>query len=255
MQNREDRFLSAEAGQISYMVSTAGVVTAIDQVLLRHTGYLEDDILNQDVAEILLERFRLPANIFEQLALNGSLTCFLFSKSFDVLEALITVKEEPNTDEKTYAFSLNTDYKIDEKFAYVTRLCSDNRSGIAIFSKEFVLLKMNQKFLDFLDRPYDQFEKSIGRSAQEIGPGFAGSETEDLWKNVIRDKETLYMKERRFDGFARGETYWDFTIVPILESGMVRYLIVNAAEVTESVRNRKKVEEQLETIKLKQGAV
>ena len=90
-------------------------------------------------------------------------------------------------------------------------------------------------------------ENSIGKPFKEILTGFEGK-AQETWNNVLMTQETSYLKEYRHEGFARGVTYWDGTITPILENGKMKYITEIVAEATERVNGRQQREEQAKII-------
>ena len=54
--------------------------------------------------------------------------------------------------------------------------------------------------------------------------------------------KSSHFKEMKYHGFARGTTYWDQIITPIMEDGKVKYIITNTQDVTEKVLNRMEIE-------------
>jgi PAS domain S-box-containing protein len=113
------------------------------------------------------------------------------------------------------------------------------------------MLKANQMYLDFYDEPYNVPENTFGKPIDKIYLGLENSEVRILWRKAIETGKPQYLKKYRYDKFERGLTYWDITLTPLKENGVIQYMVARLQEVTEKVLNRKKIQEQIEEIALK----
>ena len=170
---------------------------------------------------------------------------FIFTKSLEAREVNISLSHDKETNEKIYTFIEKPNSRLDDKLVFEEQTFIDNISGIAVYSvPDLILLKANQKYLDFMDSPFNKEENSIGKPISEIIHGFVGSEVEVIWNTVLETQKTGYIKEFRFDGFARGITYWDSTQTPIFENGKMKYIFETITDVTERVLKNQSIERQ-----------
>ncbi len=116
---------------------------------------------------------------------------------------------------------------------------------------DLILIRANQKYLNFMEGPYRKIENSIGTMAKDRIPGFETSVAEEIFSNVIKTGETYYANEFKYDHFERGVTHWNSSLVPIFIEGKVKYIIEIYIEFTERVPNKKFVEEQAKVIEQK----
>ncbi|MEK6266453.1 MAG: HAMP domain-containing histidine kinase [Clostridium sp.] len=117
--------------------------------------------------------------------------------------------------------------------------------GVAIYSvPDLIMLKANQKYLDLHDSPYNEEEISIGLTTKEIITGYVGSQSEVIINTVIETKQSSYLKEIKFNTFARGVTYWDYTRTPIFDMGKMKYIMITISEATERVLKNQSIERQ-----------
>ena len=106
------------------------------------------------------------------------------------------------------------------------------------------MLKVNQKYLDFHDSPFNEEETSIGLSISEIITGYVGTQSEVITNIVLETQKSSYIKELKFEKFARGITYWDTTRTPVFESGKMKYILFTTSDVTKKVLKNQSIERQ-----------
>ena len=116
------------------------------------------------------------------------------------------------TNEEVYTFVEESNSRLSDKLIFEEQTFIDNISCAAIYSvPELILLKSNQRYLDFMDSPFNKEENSIGRPITEVITGFVGSQAEVICNNVIETQKTNYIKGFKCDSCSRGITYWDST--------------------------------------------
>ncbi|NPV09904.1 MAG: response regulator [Anaerolineae bacterium] len=94
-----------------------------------------------------------------------------------------------------------------------------------------------------LDRPLPQGDIA-GVRLEELLPGAAEAGIVQAAREVLRRRTPLSAAEGRYAGFARGQTYWRFTLLPLNVPGKeLPDLLVVALEVTEQVRARQRIED------------
>jgi PAS domain S-box-containing protein len=233
----------------SCLISTQGIVTDIGNRILELTGYLKDDILNKDISEVFIKLLKLHKGTFEQVNIKDSIEGYIFTKSLEVREvaiSLLQVQEE----NKTYHIVEKPNSRLDDKLIFEEQLFKDNIVGCSIYSvPDLILLKSNQKYLDFMNPPYNKMEKCIGTTLEESVPDFAGSNSDELFAAIIKTGKPNYYNEYKYDHYKRGITYWDGCVVPIYTDGKVKYIFQIASEISQRVANRNHVEEQAKIIK------
>ncbi|EKQ54482.1 MULTISPECIES: PAS domain-containing sensor histidine kinase [unclassified Clostridium] len=229
----------------SHIVVRNEIATEISKEFASMTEYSEEELLNKNISEIF-NILKIGPSINER-NINSESEYFLFSKSLDA--RFINIKVNESIIEKVYIFSEKPNSHLDVRFPVVEALCSHNALGVAIFSvPDITLLKANQTYLNFLDNPFKNKENSIGKRIHEIIPGWIGSTSENIWKSVLSTQKPFYSDEYMFE-FERGITYWEASLAPVFENGILKYCIEITTDVTEKVLNRKVMEEQSKIIK------
>ncbi len=115
---------------------------------------------------------------------------------------------------------------------------SHSVSCLMILDRDFNFVRVNQAYADACRRDINDF---AGRNHFVLFP----SDAKDIFDDVVRNKRPFATFSRAFeyaDQPERGVTYWDWTLVPVLDGdGDIEYLVCSLVEVTE----RKRTEETL----------
>lgn len=232
----------------SFIVIKNNIVVEVSQALINLVEYPIEELLNKNIVDL-----------FKILRVNSDLDIenideqndyFLFTKSLEVKFFYIEVTKKK--DEQIYILREKPNSRFEDKINYLNTILSENMSGISIFSaSDKILLKANQKYLDFFDAPFNVPENTFGKLINEFFQDWKGSFIEELWMKAIKTGKSQYLKEYTYDKIGTDLTYWDISITPIKENGVVKYIVGNRQEVTERVLYRKKIQDQTEEIKLK----
>jgi len=227
----------------SFIVIRNGIIVEVSEGFTSLTGYSTDEFVEKSYLEVSQMLKFNPQKKFE--CINDNSNIYLFTKLHESREVVISLEIDKNQNDIIYFFDEKENSRLESKFLYVEQLYLENNSGIAIYSaSDLVLIKANQKYIEYLNEPFNKRENCIGKPMDQIVKGFKGSVAEEIWTNTINSGKTFCASEVMYDRYDRGITYWDSSIVPIYEDGKVKYLIENCIEVTERVINRRLVEEQ-----------
>ena len=135
--------------------------------------------------------------------------------------------------------------EIDERRRFAQAVVETVPAGIAVFSADdaFRVRLYNREYLSLFDEPW-RSRGLIGLGTRDVVPDFEASGLLSLYRQVRDTGETITIREYLYDGFARGEAYFDFVLVPLRESGSrVTGLLLHVQEVTERVQARLRIEE------------
>ena len=234
-----------------FITSTQDIVTEISNGFLELTGYSKDELVNKDIFEVFTRLLRLSKKIFEKIYIKDNIECYIFTKSLEVREVIISVIEGQESKKLIYTVVEKRNSRLDDKLVFEEQLFKDNIVGCSIYSvPDLILLKSNEKYLDFMDPSYNTMEKCIGLSLWESVPGYEGSNSEELFLSIIKTGIPNYYNEFKYDHYDRGITYWDGSIIPIfLEDKKFKYIFQTCTEITNKVTKRNQIEEQAKIIK------
>lgn len=237
--------LLRELNNLPFILVKGGAVIEVSQQFVNITQFTRDEFLNHDI-EHIFKALKVGPDI-NIGSIDETADYFLFTKSLEVKQVNIRVTDMG--DEKVYTFIENAAFNLEDKFPFVSKMYLDNYYGIAIFSlPDITLLKANDTYISFFDKPNNQRENCLGKQLSEIANGFEGSSLEKMWKDIIATGQANNSEEYGFDGIERGITYWKNTMMPMHEDGKLKYCIVMATDVTDQVIQREKIEEQAKII-------
>ena len=119
-------------------------------------------------------------------------------------------------------------------------------TAIAILDRDFNFIEVNELYARRDGRRPEDFP---GLNHFELYP----SDAREIFEKVVATKRPFTAYERPFvyeNSPERGETFWDWTLVPLLSSdGEVEYLVLSLNEVTERVKLEREVR-RLEGLRL-----
>jgi len=225
------------------LYSCDSIITGINKEFTNFTGFTRDELMGKSLIEI-----GAIIRINTQILLDNisdKFSGYVFAKLLDPREVNISYFYDKETNEKIYTFVEKPNSRIDDKMIFMEQLLSDNIVGISIYSiPDLIMLKVNQKYLDLHDSPYNEEETSIGLSIREIVPGYVGTESEAITNTVIESRKSSYLKGIKFERFDRAITYLDSSRTPIFEGGIMKYIMFTTSESTEEVLKNKNIERQ-----------
>ena len=229
------------------LYSCNSVITDANQEFLEFTGFIMAEVLGKSLinigATIRINKQILLDNI------SGKYTGYIFTKLLEAREVNISMSYGKEAEEKTYTFVEEPNSRLDDKLIFEKQTLLDNIVGVAIYSvPDLIMLKVNQKYLDFHDSPYNEEETSIGLSIREIVTGYVGTESDTITRTVLETQKSSYRKEIKYERFERGITYWDTTRTPIFEGGKIKYMLLTTSDSTERVLKNQRIERQHKVI-------
>lgn len=230
-----------------YIIEENGIIEAASLDFMELSGFSKEEIINNSLVILWKDLLRVSLN---PNTIIGQQETFIFTKSLEARLVYIKKYFLNASNTTIYTFEEKPELRLSSKFSYIDYLFTRGITGVAIYSApDLILLKANQIYLNFLDKPFNEAKNSIGKDVYSIISGFKGSDVEKSWSNIFVTGEVFDIKEMPYIGYERGITYWNTTLVPIYEDGVMKYIIQTADEVTESVLNKKKLEEQARVIK------
>lgn len=229
-----------------FLKETNGIILDVNDGFLTLTQFTKNELLKKNIDEILDKLFRksIQINITDR-----EVETILFTKSFDV--RFVKVKKCVYSSENTYIFDEIENSRLDNKLLFIESLINDNRIGIGIYTaNDLRLIKANQKYLDYMPKPFNEKSAIYGKHASEFMNNYEKSNVSEIINNIIRYNKPKYYSEAP-GCLLDHKHYWDNTITPISENGEVKYIMSMLENVTERVLSRKHIhrkKKQLESI-------
>ena len=230
-----------------YLYSCNNIVIEVNKEFIDLIGFTMDEVLGRSLIDI-----GNMLKINSQMLLNNissNYSGYIFTKLIQAIEVNISLFQGRKDNEKKYTFVEKPNSRLNDKLIFEEQTFIDNLSGVAVYSvPDLVLLKTNQKYLEFMYSPFNKEENSVGKPIRKIISEFEGSKSEAIWKNVLETKKTSYTKEFEFKRVQRDMTYWDFIKIPIFQDGKLKYLFETSINVTERVLQNKNLKMQSKII-------
>ncbi len=126
-----------------------------------------------------------------------------------------------------------------EQFKLAEAVFNHSVSCLVVLDREFNFLRVNEAYARACRLDIDSF---AGRNHFDLYP----SDAKAIFEEVVRSRKAFHTFERAFvfpDQPDRGVTFWEWTLVPVLDPrGDVEYLVFSLSEVTERMRAQDAIE-------------
>jgi len=133
-----------------------------------------------------------------------------------------------------------------EQFKLAETFFNHSVSCIAILDRDFNFVRVNEAYARACRKDVSEF---TGRNHFEMYP----SDAKAIFEEVIRTRRPYETSSKAFvyhDQPERGTTYWDWTLVPVLDrNGEVEYLVFSLNDVTERTRAIEALREREEMLR------
>ncbi len=223
--------------------SCANIVTEVNSQFVDFAGFSSDELLGKSL-HVIGEMLKITS----QISLNNicsNYSGYIFTKSLETIDVMISLLHNTKTNKQKYTFIEKPNSRLTDKLIFIEQTFINDISAVSVYSvPDLIILKTNQKYLDFQDSPFNKAQNILGKPIFETITDFAGGRGEAIFETVLETQETQYIKDLRYDKFARGITYWDFVLSPIFQSGKMKYIFVTTSEVTERFLNNQSIEVQ-----------
>ena len=226
-----------------YLYSRDSIIIDVNNQFIDFIGFTREELIGKSLKEVgAIIRINTQIHLDD---ISHKYSGYVFTKSLDPREVNIAHFYDKEANVKIYTFVEKPNTRIDDKMIFMEQTISDNIVGISIYSvPDLIMVKVNQKYLDFHDSPYNEKQTSIGLSIKEIVTRYVGTESEVITNTVIETRKSSYRKEIKFERFGRGITYWDSNRTPIFENGIMKYIMFTTSDVTERVLKNESIKRQ-----------
>lgn len=136
--------------------------------------------------------------------------------------------------------------QIEEKHQQLQGLFDHAPAGMALFEAEppYRVLAHNRLYQECWDEPF-RSQGMVGRAIREYAPGMESSGFLEVFREVARTHRGRTLYDFPYDGLARGRTYWNWTLTPVVRDGRVTAFAHMLIEVTDAVLTRRELERRV----------
>ncbi|HEX8695013.1 MAG TPA: ATP-binding protein [Longimicrobium sp.] len=115
--------------------------------------------------------------------------------------------------------------------------------GIVLLDADtFTVREANEFYHQFLEGEWRRPGAIVGHATPEFIPDWHAAGLQETFERVRDSGQAFEISEFEFHGFARGTTYFRFTLQPIPAGPRPRYLLLMVVEITEQVLARRRAE-------------
>jgi len=234
--------------QRSLLKEKDGIIIEVNDNFLNLTQFNRDELYGKSLIKVLNELFRCDYKIS---VTNKEIETVLFTKNLDVRFINLRKHSHYNGDINLYIFNEIENSRLDNKLLFIENLINDNKLRIGIYTaKDMKLIKANQKYFDYLAKPFNTKEIAYGRCLDELIPNFEESKTKEVFTNALKYNKSICETEKQ-ENILGENSYWDNTVTPISENGEIKYIMSILENVTEKILRKKQIQiknKQLESI-------
>ena len=156
-----------DSDQKPFLYSKNNIVVEVNNEFINLTGYSNNELIGKSLTE-LSNILRIDSQINLE-NIESEYSCYMFTKEYEPREVIISCKRLNYENEKTYFINEKVNSDIKEKVTYIENLYLSNEMGVALYSlPDLIVLKMNDKYFEFVDAPYNKKETVIGKKKLEI---------------------------------------------------------------------------------------
>lgn len=234
-----------------FIISKDDIIIKVNKDFLGLVGYTESELVGRTLIEVS-KIFRTDPQVNLQ-SIEDDTSIFLFTKELVAIEGILSCETIDNGARRVFSFKRDNNDLINEKFNLANQFATSRGDGVALlsFSSEQsgeILINSNQKYLDSLKPPYNIRSNSIGKKIMKIVPGYSDIKFNYIKEHFRKTSSPYYMKEMCTNFRSLGEEYWDVNLVPILDDGIIKYILLSLSNVTEEVFNRKAIKQKNEEL-------
>lgn len=233
-----------------FLISKNNIILEVNREFLDLVGYTESELVGKTLVEAS-KILRIDSQVNLQ-DIEGDTTIFIFTKELVAVEGTISCKIIDNEAQKNFSFKMDPFQCANQSFNLASQLGTSQGDAVVIFNFDnLVVINNNDNHLNFHAPPYNKKMNTIGKSIMEILSKDLYDLFDRMKNHVINTGNPFYGEDILLNLSFLGETYWNTTLVPILENEKIKYLILYASNETEKVLNREAIKqrnEELETI-------
>lgn len=207
------------------------------------SGYSLTELLGKSLNDIS-RMIRIDSQIMLE-EIQDELTAYIFNKSLELMEVVISCRNLGDTNEKGLYFGQLSTVSIEEHFHFSQQLYTNRKTGIIVLGfPDLLILKVSQTYLDNLEAPYSNSQNVIGKTYRQIVPNHMYDMMHECREHIQNTGEPYYVEEEPVFHPTVGIRYWNGSTVPVSEKGEIKYLIHSILDVTNKVLDQQDLEQK-----------
>ncbi|NLO39073.1 MAG: HAMP domain-containing histidine kinase [Ruminiclostridium sp.] len=232
---------------VAHLYVRNGITVCANQNFTGLTGYHEKELCGKSFPELLKKVLKSTWVPQGDELVETATECFIFTKDYTVKKVSISIQNEEQSSYITFV-PLNLDF-LHNNFRFLEHIHADTDTGLMILNAPcLTILKANSFITRYIESFYTNSESCVGDTIYDIFRHFGGAPFEPFKNTNPLPDVSRHINEFRYDFPLRGVTYWDLILAPTKDESNLNYIILIVKEVTETVLNRLRLEEQAKTI-------
>lgn len=232
-----------------YIYICDGLVEFVSASFTILTDFTQEELYHKDIAFVLNHMLRINHRVKSHDEIQNFNNCFAFNKMLDFKQLDIEVVKDKSVEGTYLLFKQQPLISINNPLSYTHQLIANNMMGIALFyAGDYTLLKASKEYERIV---YDRHRETdiLGKKIYEFNKSWPADGAKEQWNNVKITQQAISLSELVLPNPQTGRLqYYDIGIMPIIDSGETKYLVVTLNEVTDKVNYRLENEQKTQFI-------
>lgn len=229
-----------KSSEIPLVDSINNRITDVNDEFIRLSGFSRDEIIGRSVTDLGC-MLRVHSQV--QLAdIKDKCRIHFFHKNLRPGEVLVSGTLHGL--QKTYRFFPISQQIIKDVLLYSKNSLSEMADVSMIYTCEGVVLAANDRFMDWEHGQNHSGVDLIGKTLEELYDENAYRLLYQDLEELKREGKAVHTREIKRKERDGSFTYWDRTMIPIYNNGKIKYIVHSGTDVTKTVLDRIRLEEQ-----------
>ncbi len=232
-----------------YIYICDGLVESVSESFSNLTDFTQEELYHKDIVFVLNHMLRINHRVKSHDEIRNFDNCFAFNKMLDFKQLDIEVMKEESGRGTYLLFKQQPLISISNPLSYTHQLIANNMMGIALFyAGDYTLLKASKEYERIV---YDRHRETdiLGKKIYEFNKLWSDDVAKKQWNEVKRTQKAMSQSEVPLPNPQTGRMqYYDIGVMPIIDSGETKYLVVTLNEVTDKVNYRLENEKKAQFI-------
>ena len=147
--------------ETSYIIENNGKLEYISEDFLCLSSFSREDLISKEFLDVWDNKLKINIKLE---TLGEVQEAFLFTKNLEVRFVVITRSKDNLIGGYKYSISEIPQSRFEYTNMYLEEIYKSNISGIAVYSiPNMILIKANEKYLDYLEEPFNNKYVSLGK--------------------------------------------------------------------------------------------